>query len=155
MIKTIHIFDLDGTIIDSSHRQLYDTVSGKLNLDNWIENSSPEKVALDSLMPLAGFWRGVMELTNDYIMVCTARNMAKADYEFLQSYGLIADKIYSRPFGNSLPDHELKLMQIRSYLNLRQFTKAEVILYDDNKKVRDILRTIGIKTIHPKEIFKC
>jgi len=40
-IKNITIFDLDGTIIDSSHRQAT-LPDGTLNLPAWIENSTPK-----------------------------------------------------------------------------------------------------------------
>ena len=48
----LFIFDLDGTTIDSSHRQ--NTLpDGSLNLDAWVRNNTPEKIARDSLLPMA------------------------------------------------------------------------------------------------------
>ena len=46
----LYIFDLDHTVIDSSHRQLT-REDGSLDLDNWIENCTHEKIMQDSLFP--------------------------------------------------------------------------------------------------------
>ena len=51
-IKNISIFDLDGTIIDSSHRQAT-LPDGTLNLAHWFENATPEKIFEDKVLPLA------------------------------------------------------------------------------------------------------
>ena len=52
MLKNISIFDMDGTIIDSSHRQAT-LPDGTLNLSAWIENATPAKIAKDVVLPLA------------------------------------------------------------------------------------------------------
>ena len=54
----LYIFDLDGTVIDSSHRQ-NTRPDGSLDLAQWIENNTPEKILADSLLPLAEKMRGV------------------------------------------------------------------------------------------------
>lgn len=152
MIKNIQIFDLDGTVIDSSHRQLYDPITGALDLAHWVEKSSHKNVMKDSLLPLAEFWHKLLRDTNDYIMICTARVMDKADFEFLEKHGLYANKIYSRPNGNTLGDAILKVMQLRSFLNLQQFKNASTVMYDDNASVRQAVRQIGITAIHPNNM---
>ena len=43
MITNISIFDMDGTIIDSSHRQAT-LPDGTLNLSAWIKNATPENL---------------------------------------------------------------------------------------------------------------
>ena len=40
----IYIFDLDGTVIDSSHRQLA-LPNGDIDLTHWRENSTKEKIS--------------------------------------------------------------------------------------------------------------
>ena len=39
----LYIFDLDHTVIDSSHRQIT-RADGSLDLDAWIENSTRKKI---------------------------------------------------------------------------------------------------------------
>ena len=150
MIKNITIFDLDGTIIDSSHRQA--TLSdGTLNLAKWIENSTAEKIFADKVLPLATQVRR-RQKAGDYVMVCTAILMSDADFEFLQDVGICPDKIISRPAGNNTPDGELKAKQLKSFLSLKQFAKANKVMFDDAASVRTSLRKLGIAVIHPEKI---
>ena len=150
MIKNISIFDLDGTIIDSSHRQA--TLSdGTLNLEHWFENATAEKIFDDTVLPLATQVRK-RQRAGDYVMVCTARNMQDADFEFLQNEGICPDKIISRPDGNMEADGVLKAKQLRSFFNLKQFAKANKVMFDDAASVRSTLRKIGIAVINPEKI---
>jgi phosphoglycolate phosphatase-like HAD superfamily hydrolase len=150
MIKNITIFDLDGTIIDSSHRQAT-LADGTLNLAKWIENSTAEKIFADKVLPLATQVRR-RQKAGDYVMVCTARLMSDADFEFLQDVGICPNKIISRPDGNNTPDGELKAKQLKSFLSLKQFAKANKVMFDDAASVRASLRKLGIAVIHPEKI---
>ena len=86
------IFDLDATVIDSSHRQIT-KADGSLDLAAWKKNSTYDKVMRDRLLPLANHWKSLQEKKNVYIAVCTARVMADADYDYLNFQGLKADQI--------------------------------------------------------------
>ena len=152
MIKNISIFDLDGTCIDSSHRQAT-LPDGTLNLAHWFENATPEKIFSDKLMPLA-FQISKRQKKGDFTIVCTARNMQDADFEFLQDNGICPHKIISRPAGNMEADGSLKRKQLNSFLSLKQFAKASKIMFDDAASVRSSLREIGIVAIDPKKIEK-
>ena len=150
MIKNISIFDLDGTIIDSSHRQAT-LPDGTLNLKHWFENATAEKIFDDTVLPLATQVRR-RQNAGVYVMVCTARNMQDADFEFLQNAGICPDKIISRPTGNMEADATLKAKQLNSFLSLKQFAKANKVMFDDAASVRSTLRKIGIAVIHPEKI---
>ena len=117
-MKNITIFDLDGTCIDSTHRQAT-RPDGTLNLEHWIENATPEKIFGDSLLPLA---QQINKRTKqgDFVIVCTARQMSDADFEFLMNEGINPHKIISRAVGDNRPDGELKLAKLRSLFNLKQ-----------------------------------
>lgn len=152
MIKNISIFDLDGTIIDSTHRQMVKS-DGTLDLAAWKENATPEMIFEDKVLPLAQQVRK-RQKAGDFVMVCTARNMQDADFEFLQNEGICPDKIISRPKGNMEPDGVLKAKQLRSLFNLKQFQKASKIMFDDAASVRSSLRKIGIAVINPAKIAR-
>jgi len=152
MIKNISIFDLDGTIIDSSHRQMV-KADGTLDLAKWFEFATPEKIFEDTVLPLAQQVRK-RQKRGDYVMVCTARNMTDADFEFLQNEGICPDKIISRPVGNMEPDGVLKAKQLNSFLSLKQFAKASKVMFDDAASVRSSLRKIGIAVINPAKIAR-
>ena len=152
MIKQISIFDLDGTTIDSSHRQVTDS-KGNLDLAHWFKNATPSKIFADKVLPLALQIRR-RQKKGDYVVVHTARNMTYADYEFLMENGICPNKIISRPKGNMENDAKLKRKQLNSFLSLKQFKNANKVMFDDNDQVRSELRQIGISVIHPNKYNK-
>ena len=126
----IRIYDLDGTIIDSSHRARHDQ-NGKLDLDHWKENNTKEKIFQVELLPM--FWQLVADYKNgDYIILCTAREMGKWDYEYLALMGIYYDKILSRPTGEMTADYKLKKRLLNPYFNLKPFQNIAKYFYDDN-----------------------
>lgn len=140
------IYDLDHTVIDSTHRQAT-LADGSLDLAHWIENNTPEKIARDSLLPLAKQWRENFRKGAE-IVVCTARVLQGADYEFLREHGLHAHAILSRPMGDSSRDHLLKERLLREYANKRgiswaRFCKFSTML-DDNQNVIAHLTGLGL-----------
>ena len=66
------IFDLDGTVIDSTHRQ-GDT------LDDWRRLNTARNVALDSPLPLLDQMRDAIADDLD-VIVCTSRVMSGRDF---------------------------------------------------------------------------
>jgi len=147
--QNIVIFDLDGTTIDSTHRQAT-LADGTLNLAAWKEAATPEKIFNDTVLPLAHQVNKIGKKA--YTIICTARNMSDADFEFLMDNGINVDKIISRPHGNNEPDAQLKKKQLNSFLSLKQFKGKNAIMFDDADSVRSTLRQIGITVIHPNKI---
>ena len=99
----IRIYDLDGTIIDSSHRARYDE-NGKLDLDHWKRNNTKENIFNDDLLPM--YW----QLVHDYkqgniIVLCTARELNEWDYEYIHSMGIYYDYITCRKVGETTADN--------------------------------------------------
>jgi len=150
MIKQISIFDLDGTTIDSSHRQA--TLSnGNLNLKHWFKNATPSKIFNDKVLPLALQVRR-RQKKGDYVIVHTARNMTYADYEFLMENGICPNKIISRPIGNNTADGVLKRKQLSSLLNLKPFKQARKIMFDDNLEVKKEVSKLGVQVFNPNKL---
>ena len=87
----LYIFDLDGTVIDSSHRQ-NTRPDGSLDLAHWIENNTVDKILADSLLPLAEKMR---EVRSDTVAVITARVIQDADLAFLKRHNLKFDYLFS------------------------------------------------------------
>ena len=140
------IYDLDHTVIDSTHRQAT-LADGSLDLAHWIENNTPEKIARDSLLPLAKQMRENFKRGAE-IVVCTARVLQCADYEFLREHGLHAHAILSRPIGDNTSDHLLKERLLREYARKRgiswaRFCKFSTML-DDNQNVITHLTNMGL-----------
>jgi hypothetical protein len=141
------IFDLDHTIIDSSHRQLT-KADGSLDLDHWIANNTREKIMGDSLLPLADEWRKA-QAKGAEIVICTARVIGPHDLEFLARHGLQYKALLARQAGQSTPDDLLKWALLRNYARTigkswRNFC-AFSIMFDDNKNVIQGLTSRGLR----------
>ena len=150
MIKQISIFDLDGTTIDSSHRQVT-LPNGNLDIANWLENSTPSKIYADKVLPLSLQIRR-RQKKGDYVVVHTARNMSYADYEFLMENGICPNKIISRPIGNNTADGVLKRKQLSSLFNLKPFKQARKVMFDDNLEVKKEVSKIGVTVFNPNKL---
>ena len=150
MIKQISIFDLDGTTIDSSHRQVT-LPNGNLDIANWLENSTPSKIFADKVLPLSLQIRR-RQKKGDYVVVHTARNMSYADYEFLMENGICPNKIISRPIGNNTADGVLKRKQLSSLFNLKPFKQARKVMFDDNLEVKKEGSKIGVQVFNPNKL---
>jgi FMN phosphatase YigB (HAD superfamily) len=149
------IFDLDHTIVDSSHRQAT-RPDGSLDLDHWRENSTAKLIERDTLLPLAHEWRKLQRKENAQIIVCTARVMGPADYFYFGSRGLFAETIISRQEGDTTPDDLLKLRGLRQYcakngISWRRFC-ASAMMFDDNKNVIQTLTANGLQCHNSLEI---
>jgi phosphoglycolate phosphatase-like HAD superfamily hydrolase len=151
MQKPIYIFDLDGTVIDSSHR-FTGTAEGKVNLAKWIEDSTRENIFKDSLLPLAKFMKALMK-ANQNVWICTARNMSKDDFDFLAEKGIKAKTILCRKDGDHRADAEMKTAKLKRLFNLKQFQNAEKIMFDDNESIQKEMPKIGINCLHQNALM--
>mgnify|MGYP006248494225 FL=1 len=145
---TRFIFDLDGTVIDSAHRQ------GE-SLADWRRLNTVSNVLRDSLLPLADKMRGAIREGRE-VWICTSRVMGAADYAFLRLNGLhpLHSPILSR---NGEADArgcgELKLAKLRGMaagmgVNWVQFAH-DSIMFDDSPDVQNTLRPAGLRVIDP------
>ena len=151
MKNKLYIFDLDGTVIDSSHR-FTGNAEGKLNLEKWIEDSTRENIFRDSLLPLAQFMKALIK-ANKNVWICTARNMSKADFDFLAHHGIKAKTILCRKNGDHRADAEMKTAKLKRLFNLKQFQNMEKIMFDDNKSIQKEMPKIGINCLHQDKLM--
>ena len=144
----IRIYDLDGTIIDSSHRARHDK-NGKLDLDHWKRNNTKENIFKDDLLPM--YWQLVGDYKRgDHIILCTAREMGKWDYEYLHQMGIYYDRILSRPTGVETADWKLKKKLLNPFFNLKPFKKYEKYFYDDNNSNLLAIGNMGARITNAK-----
>ena len=144
----IKIFDLDGTVIDSSHRTRF-LADGSLDLAYWQANATPRKIAADTLLPLAKQMQSAYARGNCLVMVCTARVMSASDYLYLDMNGLQYHAITSRPEGETMPDFALKLYALHGLCTENGWSWARfrkmAVMFDDNLSVIDALTSEGIQ----------
>ena len=144
----IYIFDLDGTIIDSSHRATHDE-NGQIDLNGWKEKSTKEFIFQDSLLPLYAKLQEVYK-NGDMVILCTARELGKWDLEYIHSHNIYYDRIISRPKGNNTIDCDLKKSQLRYLFNLPQYRNQLKIFYDDNGNNLMALAVLGATIVDAK-----
>ena len=141
MIKQIHIFDADGTIINSTHR--YRTINNKrIDLVYWRKHDTREFIEKDSLLPHSAQYEISMQNPEVYVIIATARACHKndANYEFICRHLGFPDKFVHRQGENDARGGaELKIDAIKPLLNLKQFKNAVVHIWEDNRKYLDDL----------------
>jgi len=125
----LYIYDLDGTVIDSSHRRRFDT-NGNLRLSYWKSHNTRKDIFGDSLLPLAKHMK--KKMIGNIVLVCTARNISQDDLDFLENNGLRYDHIISRPKGVNTEDHILKYHQLKKFLVQNPYLPKRKIMYDDS-----------------------
>lgn len=128
------VFDLDGTVIDSDHRKLT-RADGSLDLDHWRENCTREKIFADTLLPLAESMKRLYD--RHTIIVCTARVMTQADWDFLEAHNLRFHFALSRNPLDSRNDAAMKVAMMCDFFRNLDLTLAEanIIMFDDNVNV--------------------
>lgn len=144
-MKNIVIFDLDETVIDSRHRTP-NFPNGTLNLAGYMENHTEENVFKDTLLPLVHIIRACHN-NGDYVIILTARDMKIWDYEYLNENYIPYDKIMSRDQCKTekhykMKDGEYKFHWINGFLKLKQFQNKYVVMFDDAKPVKSMLRKL-------------
>ena len=142
------IWDLDGTVIDSSHR--YSTLAnGDIDLPKWIADNTRANIEQDKLLPLARLMRSNYR-QGDIVIFCTARVLGVWDHVFLADHGIKAQFILSRALGDNRGDAEMKRQKLLAlFADLKipfaRWTR-NATFYDDNQGVLNMAEKLGIRT---------
>tara|TARA_R110000772_G_scaffold66361_1_gene147831 strand:- start:25733 stop:26254 length:522 start_codon:yes stop_codon:yes gene_type:complete len=146
------IFDLDHTVIDSSHRQRL-LPCGGLDLDHWIENrANRDLVFADQILPLADYWRAAYQSHN--IVVCTSRVMSRHDWEFLRHHGLQFDDALHRAEGDTRSDAPYKVSKLQGLISALDIDVRGCTFYEDHAGVREAVSNMGVYCIDPVPMNK-
>ena len=146
-MKAIHIYDMDGTIVDSSHRYRTAECGTKIDLAHWRQHDIPEYIAQDKLLPLAGQYQKDLANPEIYVIIATARacEAGDANYEYIARHLGLPDKFVHRlGVEDRRGGAALKIQAIKPLLNLRQFRAAIVRVWEDNASyLRDMCLALG------------
>ena len=134
MIKKIAIYDLDGTLIDSSHRfKIGD--NGRIDLPHWRKNDIPVMIEKDSLLELANRAKSDISNREIYVIFATARACVEGDanYSYIAKHFGTPDKfVHRQGVDDNRGGAALKIQAIKPLLNLKQFKNSVVHVYEDN-----------------------
>lgn len=162
MINPFHLFDLDGTVIDSFKRiEPCLKPNGDLDLAKYrAEACTHDKIQTDRLLPLYSQMISLINSGAD-VGICTARLMGKSDYFYLRKIGLKRVKFIAsrdrlaRYFGAEAPS--IYRMQDADYkakwIDLIQgiYRDRPFVVYDDHGGVLDMAARRGIRTVDAKQ----
>jgi len=151
MQQFVNIFDLDCTLIDSSHRinSEGDYTQG-LDLDYWIDNCVEEQIMKDKLLPLVDLFNEFKKTDFTNIAV-TAREMNIYDFEFLKKHGLHFDVVLHRENSNEL-DHVLKEQKLEELFSSGKY--FPFLAFDDKEDNLKVFRKFGFKCFNALDFNK-
>ena len=149
-IERVEIYDMDGTIVDSTHR--YRTVMGadgveRIDLQFWRDNEY--RAYDDSLLPLAEQYRRDLADPHCYVIIATARVLGDADMAFIRNKLGMPNHIISRKADDNRSGGTLKVNGLRKFFNLKNFRDAAVTFYEDNAAyLKTVCDAFGIKGVY-------
>lgn len=131
-ITRVAIYDMDGTIVDSSHRYrtIVDASGERIDLDYWRENEF--RAMDDTLLPLATQYKSDLADPSCYVIIATARVMHEPDWAFVREILGEPDYFISRKDGDNQSGKTLKINGLARFFNLVNFKDADFVFYEDN-----------------------
>jgi hypothetical protein len=149
------LFDLDETVINSSHRTP-NYPDGTLNLDAYIALHTPENVFKDTLLPLARTMQACIK-AGYTVGILTARDMHEADYEYLKLNDIAPALIFSRDRCKTkehyaMRDGPYKVEWVRCMSD--ELKRGHIVMFDDAKPVKAALRAIGVTCLCAHKVNK-
>ena len=133
MLRQIAIYDMDGTIVDSSHR--YRTVVDpdgreRIDLQYWRDNEY--RAMEDGLLPLAEQYMRDIADPDVYVIIATARILRDPDMQFIREVLGMPNYIISRAENDTRSGAILKINGLTKFFNLLNFRNIDAVFYEDN-----------------------
>lgn len=146
--RKIKIYDLDGTLVNSSHRYR-NLPNGSVDIEHWLENSTAEKVSKDTLLPLSEEYKKDIADPNVYVVIITARVETKYCRKYIEENLGLPDQLIFRPEGNTEPDYILKIREVNKRIRrIPTLGTKSVFFYDDNFKNVRAFAQLGIQSTY-------
>ena len=140
----LHVFDIDGVLLDSTHRyKTIQTENGeKLDLNHWRKNEKHCK--RDKPLELAEKYKKLLNQKNAYVIIATSRIIKRNDYRLIKVKLGLPHAIVSRN-NNAQKGGHLKLNGVLSVMDKANLYNIKKInIYEDNidylKVIADGLR---------------
>jgi len=132
------IFDIDGTLADTSNRQHF-LDNGKKDWDGWFRNIGDDPVHDD----VAQFYDYAIS-QGIRVIICTGRDEAyrEATESWLAANQLLADIVYMRPLGDRRDDSVIKKEMLD---DMRSKGYNPVMVFEDRDRVVKMWRENGIR----------
>lgn len=138
--KEIHCFDIDGVLLDSSHR--YKAIIGKdgkhkIDLNHWRENEV--NCLQDSPLPMAETYKGLLLKKSAFVIIATSRIMKALDYKVIEEKLGYPHAFISR-INNEQKGGMLKLRGLIHVINECNLHHIDSIsIYEDNAEYLKVI----------------
>lgn len=130
MINTVHVFDCDGVLVDSTHRYRAGE-DGKIDLQYWRDNQP--KAYQDTLLPTHDKYLELLQDPTQFVVIATAREMNAPDWQFFDDKLMHPQHFIYRQPGDCRGGAIIKVAGLNKLLSLRQFEGVETMhVYEDN-----------------------
>lgn len=133
LITKCYIFDIDGVLLDSSHRYkvtLSKDGKKRIDLDHWRENE--HKTIKDTLLSTAEIYKKVLKQKNSFVIIATSRIMSAVDYQVIEEKLGKPHALISR-LTNEQKGGDLKLNGvIRTLADLKLTNINTFHIFEDN-----------------------
>lgn len=145
MFEKIHVYDVDGTLIDSSHR--YKALpNGNVDLDHWKANH--HKLWNDSLLPLADQYKVDLIDPATYVVICTLRPPHPDDIAYIARNLGLPDCLIMNARNQSENLGNFKRAHLARLFNLRQFAKLPRFFWEDSRAYVESCRDLFTRVYH-------
>lgn len=124
---TIAIFDCDGVLVDSSHRYR-NLPCGSIDLEYWRENSTPEMIARDRLLPMSRLYRTMLADSRYMVIIATARQCGPADFAYFRDVLGMPHNLIFRHANDTSADWKLKYRELREIIT----PERRALMFEDN-----------------------
>ncbi len=143
MIKNLVIaWDLDGTLIDSTHRAI--NKNGEIDYNIWLKKCTKQYIFKDTLLPLTKIYFSFQKA--GFTQICiTSRTLNSNDLEFLNIHNLKFNALLHRENSEELSEI-LKSRLVKDFFEKNQL--LPFIAFDDKKENLAVLKKFGFRTFN-------
>lgn len=137
-ISVVDIYDIDGVLLDSSHRYKTEVYKGRqrIDLNHWREN---EKNCIhDAPLPLAEHYEKRLNQKGTFVIIATSRVMSALDYQVIELKLGKPRAIVSR-LSNEQKGGLLKLHGCLHIFEQLKLNPKTINIYEDNAEYLKIM----------------
>jgi hydroxymethylpyrimidine pyrophosphatase-like HAD family hydrolase len=143
--RKIAAYDLDGTLLDSSHR--YRALpNGNVDLDHWLANRY--RCLNDTLLPLADTYKAHLAEPQTYVIICTLRTPTALDILAIRTLLGMPDLLIMNDKDQRTDMRNYKRRHFARLFNLRQFKHLPRFFWEDSQVYVDTTRDLFTRVFH-------
>ena len=145
MFKKIVAYDVDGTLVDSSHR--YRALpNGNVDLEHWLANH--DKLWDDTLLPLSDVYKAHIADPETYVIVCTLRAPHPLDIRFIRERLGMPNCLIMNAKNETENLRNFKRRHFARLFNLRQFSYLPRFFWEDSAVYVETCRDLFTRVFH-------